>query len=179
MGEILIIAVVALLFLGPEKLPGAAKSLSKGIRDLRRHTKELQKTIEDDTQVGDAIRDLKSALRGENLDPYVPPHVKDDGQDSQDSQNNVDASGGESPTTHKATAESGPASGEVGEADEGGGIEAPPAYTYGNDSEADVPLIRPARETVATDTGHKEPTPGVAGASPDAPPTASDDEAHG
>ena len=52
--EIVVILVVALIFLGPEKLPGAAKSISKGIRDLRKQTKELQQTIENDEHIGGA-----------------------------------------------------------------------------------------------------------------------------
>ena len=63
--EILVILVVALLFLGPDKLPEAAKTISKGIRDLRKQTRELQNTIESDTDIGGAIRDIKSALRGD------------------------------------------------------------------------------------------------------------------
>lgn len=70
-GELLIIAVVALLVIGPDKLPEAAKSLSKGIRDLRKQTREIQDTLEDDAEIGDAIRDLKSAFRGD--DPVPPP----------------------------------------------------------------------------------------------------------
>ena len=64
MNEILVILVVAMLFLGPEKLPDAAKTISKGIRDLRKQTREFQDTIENDTEIGGAIRDIKSALRG-------------------------------------------------------------------------------------------------------------------
>jgi len=72
--EIVVILIVALLFLGPEKLPEAAKTISKGIRDLRRSTKGLQDTIENDTQIGGAIRDIKSALRGEETKPQrLPP----------------------------------------------------------------------------------------------------------
>jgi sec-independent protein translocase protein TatB len=67
--EILVILVVALLFLGPEKLPEAAQKISKGIRDLRKQTRELQNTIENDSQIGGAIRDLKSALRGDEPRP--------------------------------------------------------------------------------------------------------------
>lgn len=67
MSEILVILLVAALFLGPEKLPDAATKISKGIRDLRRQTKDLQDTIENDTELGGAIRDLKSALRGDEL----------------------------------------------------------------------------------------------------------------
>jgi sec-independent protein translocase protein TatB len=69
--EIVVILVVALIFLGPEKLPEAAKSISKGIRDLRKQTRDLQQTIESDEQIGGAIRDLKSALRGE--EPRIRP----------------------------------------------------------------------------------------------------------
>jgi sec-independent protein translocase protein TatB len=65
--EIIVILIVALLFLGPDKLPQAAKSLSKGIRDIKKQSRVLQNQIESDEQIGGAIRDLKSALRGEEL----------------------------------------------------------------------------------------------------------------
>ncbi len=65
MGEILLIAVVALLVLGPDRLPGAAKAIGKGIRDLRSQTKGLQATIEQDTHIGEAVRELRGALRGD------------------------------------------------------------------------------------------------------------------
>jgi sec-independent protein translocase protein TatB len=70
--EILVILIVALLFLGPDKLPEAAKQISKGIRDIKKQSRVLQRTIEDDEHIGGAIRDLKSALRGED-EPVRPP----------------------------------------------------------------------------------------------------------
>lgn len=73
--EILVILIVALVFLGPEKLPDAAKQISKGIRDLKRQSRSLQQTIEEDENIGGAIRDLKSALRGE-LPVDDPPAPK-------------------------------------------------------------------------------------------------------
>ncbi|MEZ4401002.1 MAG: twin-arginine translocase TatA/TatE family subunit [Kofleriaceae bacterium] len=73
--EVLVILVVAMLFLGPDKLPEAAKSISKGIRDLRKQTREFTDTIENDTQIGGAIRDLKSALRGEEIRRPPPRKV--------------------------------------------------------------------------------------------------------
>lgn len=72
--EILVILIVALLFLGPDKLPDAAKQISKGIRDLKKQTRILQETVENDEHIGGAIRDLKSALRGEEIP--VRPAVK-------------------------------------------------------------------------------------------------------
>lgn len=67
MTEILVILVIAMIFLGPEKLPEAAAKISKGIREIRKQSRELQNTIETDTEIGGAIRDLKSALRGDEL----------------------------------------------------------------------------------------------------------------
>jgi sec-independent protein translocase protein TatB len=67
--EILVILIVALLFLGPDKLPDAAKQISKGIRDLKKQSRVLQQTIENDEHIGGAIRDLKSALRGDEIAP--------------------------------------------------------------------------------------------------------------
>jgi sec-independent protein translocase protein TatB len=73
--EILVILIVALLFLGPDKLPEAAKQISKGIRDIKKQSRVLQRTIEDDEHIGGAIRDLKSALRGED-EPVAPSTKK-------------------------------------------------------------------------------------------------------
>lgn len=70
--EIIVILVVALLFLGPDKLPDAAKTISKGIRDLKKQSRALQDQIESDETIGGAIRDLKSALRGDES-PQRPP----------------------------------------------------------------------------------------------------------
>ena len=73
--EIIVILIVALLFLGPDKLPEAARQISKGIRDIKKQSRNLQQTIENDERIGGAIRDLKSALRGEE-EPYKPPVPK-------------------------------------------------------------------------------------------------------
>lgn len=67
MMELVVIAIVALLFVGPDKLPDAAKKISRGIRDFRKQTRELSKTIDEDTELGSAVRDLKSALRGDDF----------------------------------------------------------------------------------------------------------------
>lgn len=74
--EILVILIVALIFLGPDKLPEAAKQISKGIRDIKKQSRALQQTIEDDENIGGALRDLKSALRGEEPPPPRPKPPK-------------------------------------------------------------------------------------------------------
>ncbi len=44
--EILIILVVALIVFGPSKLPELGKSIGKGINELRRTGKDIQKSID-------------------------------------------------------------------------------------------------------------------------------------
>jgi sec-independent protein translocase protein TatB len=73
MGELLLILVVALLVVGPDKLPQAAKAIGKGIRDFRRHSQELQSTLEQDEKLGEAVRELRSALRDDPLRPLRTP----------------------------------------------------------------------------------------------------------
>jgi sec-independent protein translocase protein TatB len=73
--EIIVILIVALLFLGPDKLPEAARQISKGIRDIKKQSRVLQRTIEDDEHIGGAIRDLRSALRGED-EPIRPRPIQ-------------------------------------------------------------------------------------------------------
>ena len=71
--EILVILVIALLFLGPDKLPEAAKTISKHVRELKKQGRILTQTIENDEHIGVAIRDIKSALRGDEIVPRPPP----------------------------------------------------------------------------------------------------------
>jgi sec-independent protein translocase protein TatB len=76
MGELIIIAVVALLALGPDRLPGAAKKIGKTIRDLRRQTTQLKRTIEEDSQLGDAMKEIKQALRDDPFSDTPKPRPK-------------------------------------------------------------------------------------------------------
>lgn len=46
MGEIVIILVLALILLGPTKLPDAAKQLGKGLREFRKATEDLKQQFE-------------------------------------------------------------------------------------------------------------------------------------
>ena len=46
MGEIVIILVLALILLGPQKLPDAAKQLGKGLREFRKATEDLKTQFE-------------------------------------------------------------------------------------------------------------------------------------
>lgn len=64
--EFLIIAVLALVILGPDQLPSAIRSLAKFIRDIRKTTSQLKEQI--DPEFDSVTRDLRDALDGD-LDP--------------------------------------------------------------------------------------------------------------
>jgi sec-independent protein translocase protein TatB len=65
-GEVVIIAVLALLLLGPDKLPEAAKTLGKGLREIRRATDEIKDQVE-----SELYADVKKPARPA-LVPPVP-----------------------------------------------------------------------------------------------------------
>lgn len=64
-GELAIIAILALLLLGPDRLPDAARTLAKGLKELRRASDDLKDQI--GTELGaldDAKRTVTGALAG-------------------------------------------------------------------------------------------------------------------
>jgi sec-independent protein translocase protein TatB len=65
MGELLIILAIALILLGPKKLPDIAASLGKAIRSFRKATNDLGSQLEVDESVKQPFRELKAAIRDE------------------------------------------------------------------------------------------------------------------
>lgn len=63
--ELVVILVLALLVLGPQKIPEAATSLGKAIRGFRRATRELRDQIDLEDDVRRPLEDLRSALHDE------------------------------------------------------------------------------------------------------------------
>jgi TatA/E family protein of Tat protein translocase len=65
MTELLIILVVALIVLGPQRLPEIATGLGKAIRDFKKATRDLQTHIDADETVSKPLQELRAALRDE------------------------------------------------------------------------------------------------------------------
>jgi sec-independent protein translocase protein TatB len=145
--EILVILVIALLFLGPDKLPDAAKTISKGIRDLKKQSRALQQQIESDEKIGGAIRDLKSALRGEDM-PVRPPVRIQPPKSEEAIENPIEP-------TEAALEEAKPALTLPQMAGEADPVEAQP-----EDHDGDIgSLIKPAIGTVAKNEAEAAPAP--------------------
>lgn len=62
--ELIVIFIIALIFLGPEKLPGLAKTLGKISRDLKRATNEFGDTIQREVdEIKDLDKDIKEDVK--------------------------------------------------------------------------------------------------------------------
>jgi Tat protein translocase TatB subunit len=65
MGELVVILAIALIFLGPKRLPDVATTLGKAIRSFRKATRDLTDQLQIDDEVKKPLRELQSALRDE------------------------------------------------------------------------------------------------------------------
>lgn len=73
-GEILLILAVALIVLGPKKLPGVAQALGRGLAEFRRITDDVQRTIQKEIHTPleeEALRDLDPGRA--QVKPGPPP----------------------------------------------------------------------------------------------------------
>ena len=69
-GELIVIILVALVVLGPEKLPAAARILGRMSGELRRLSTEFQRTLHEDA---DPARTAGPARRDEDAEPAPDP----------------------------------------------------------------------------------------------------------
>jgi sec-independent protein translocase protein TatB len=76
--EILIILVVALLVLGPKKLPEIAKQLGKGLREFRRATDDLKGEFEMQMEA-DADQAARARAREKDQEKPTVPSLEDPG----------------------------------------------------------------------------------------------------
>lgn len=80
MPELLVIAVIALLVVGPKKLPDIAKALGKGLAEFRKVTDNATDTIKETLKTDDLKKDMDeikdSLLHGKEAgaeSPVSPP----------------------------------------------------------------------------------------------------------
>jgi sec-independent protein translocase protein TatB len=66
-GEIVIVAILALVLLGPDQLPDAAKKMAKTFRDLKKATDGLKEQLE--TELYSTQKSIEAAINA----PDVPP----------------------------------------------------------------------------------------------------------
>ncbi len=79
MPEMLLIIAVALIVIGPKKLPDLAKSLGRAMGEFKKATSEIKQSIgseEDFKEVKETFDDLQDDIKGtvtfDNIDDYQP-----------------------------------------------------------------------------------------------------------
>jgi TatA/E family protein of Tat protein translocase len=73
--ELIVILVLGVLLLGPQRIPEVASSLGKAIRSFRRATRELRDQIDIEDEVRRPLEDLRAALRDEPAPPPPAPRL--------------------------------------------------------------------------------------------------------
>lgn len=78
--EMILIMALALIVVGPDKLPDLARSLAKGLMELKKTAEGLKETISAEGNPLDEIRpDLEEAARSlKNNLLETPPYLRDD-----------------------------------------------------------------------------------------------------
>jgi TatA/E family protein of Tat protein translocase len=64
MPELLIILAVALIVIGPKKLPDMARALGKGMAEFKRATQDLKESINIDDDIKEMKEELNDAVSG-------------------------------------------------------------------------------------------------------------------
>ena len=60
--ELIIIMVIALIVVGPKKLPDLAKALGKGMAEFRKATHEIKESLDIDEDLNEVKRDLADSI---------------------------------------------------------------------------------------------------------------------
>ena len=77
-GELLLVAGLALVFVGPRKLPDLMKEASKAVGHIKKAGHSVMQAVEADAELGKASRQMRSAIsaaKGEFTD--LPPGLDD------------------------------------------------------------------------------------------------------
>jgi Tat protein translocase TatB subunit len=64
MPELIVIMVIALIVIGPKKLPDLARALGKGMAEFRKATQEIKESLDVDEEFKEARKDLADSISG-------------------------------------------------------------------------------------------------------------------
>ena len=84
MPEILLILAIALIVIGPKKLPDLAKTLGRAMGEFKRSAQDFKRSIDVETtvkdikDVADPDIDLKEIIEEANTEDKTPPDEKND-----------------------------------------------------------------------------------------------------
>ncbi|MCG6982598.1 MAG: Sec-independent protein translocase protein TatB [Deltaproteobacteria bacterium] len=85
MPELLLILAIALIVVGPKKLPELARALGRGIAEFKKATNEIKESLETNTDFSDLKKSF-SEIQDTAIDATIPP---DPAEQLDTSQNDV------------------------------------------------------------------------------------------
>jgi TatA/E family protein of Tat protein translocase len=82
MPELIIIMVIALIVIGPSKLPDLAKAIGKGLAEFRKATQDIKESLNIEGELQDARKDLVDSISGldEPLDLEAPRSYEEESE---------------------------------------------------------------------------------------------------
>lgn len=78
MPELIIIMVIALIVIGPQKLPELARSLGKGLAEFKRATEDFKHTMDAETAAAERERLAKEAAQQAKVDEEIKTEAKEE-----------------------------------------------------------------------------------------------------
>jgi Tat protein translocase TatB subunit len=76
MPEIIIVMVIALIVIGPSKLPDLAKAIGKGLAELRKATQDIKESLDLDVELREVKKDIADSVSG--LDKAAKAYMQPD-----------------------------------------------------------------------------------------------------
>jgi len=73
MPELIIIMVIALIVIGPSKLPDLAKALGKGMNEFKKATQDIKESLDVEEEFKEAKEDLVDSISGLDNPPELEP----------------------------------------------------------------------------------------------------------
>lgn len=79
MPELIVILVIALIVIGPQKLPDLARSLGKGLAEFKRATEDFKQSVEDEVKSADEKERVTKEVAAN--EPAAPDQAKEAAKD--------------------------------------------------------------------------------------------------
>lgn len=84
MPELIIIMVIALILIGPKKLPDLARALGKGMAEFRKATEEIKESLDIDEDLREVKQELVDSVSGLEQPDTLLPEEEDSGDEGPD-----------------------------------------------------------------------------------------------
>jgi TatA/E family protein of Tat protein translocase len=85
MPELIVILVIALIVIGPKKLPDLAKALGKGMAEFRKATQELKDSLDVEDELNEVKEDLVDSISGLDMPQEPEPPKSTEVEEPKDS----------------------------------------------------------------------------------------------